>query len=48
MSGKKERIVEERIHNTKVSPRAFLAMLDLEKYLHECGLEESLLLLIKL
>ncbi len=40
--------MEERIHYTKVSPRAFQALLDLEKYLHECGLEEHLLLLIKL
>lgn len=45
---KKEKIMEERIHYTKVSPRAFPALLDLEKYLHECGLEEPLLLLIKL
>ena len=43
-----ERIMEERIHYTKVSPGAYHALLDLEKYLHECGLEESLLHLIKL
>ena len=40
--------MEERIHYTKVVPGAFQALLDLEKYLHECGLEEPLLLLIKL
>jgi AhpD family alkylhydroperoxidase len=39
---------EERIHYTKVSPGAYHAMLGLEKYLHECGLEEKLLNLIKL
>ena len=40
--------MEERIHYTKVSPGAFHAMLGLEKYLHECGLEASLLDLMKL
>jgi AhpD family alkylhydroperoxidase len=40
--------MEERIHYTKVSPGAYHAMLGLEHYLHECGLEESLLHLIKL
>lgn len=39
---------EERIHYTKVSPGASHALLVLEKYLHECGLEEKLLNLIKL
>ncbi len=39
--------MEERIHYTKVSPGAFHAMLGLEKYLHECGLEAGLLHLIK-
>jgi AhpD family alkylhydroperoxidase len=40
--------MEERIHYTKVSPGAYHALLGLEKYLHECGLEERLLHLIKL
>ena len=40
--------MEERIHYAKVSPGAYHAMLGLEKYLHECGLEERLLHLIKL
>jgi AhpD family alkylhydroperoxidase len=40
--------MEERIHYTKVAPLAYHAMLGLEKYLHECGLEEKLLHLIKL
>lgn len=40
--------MEERIHYTKMSPLAYHAMLGLEKYLHECGLEEGLLDLIKL
>ncbi|MGA3117761.1 MAG: carboxymuconolactone decarboxylase family protein [Syntrophobacteraceae bacterium] len=40
--------MEERLHYTKVSPRAFAVLLDLEKYLRECGLEEPLLLLVKL
>jgi len=40
--------MEERIHYTKVSPGAFHALLGLEKYLHECGLETPLLHLIKL
>lgn len=40
--------MEERIHFAKVSPGAYHAMLGLEKYLHECGLEEKLIHLIKL
>jgi AhpD family alkylhydroperoxidase len=40
--------MEERIHYTKVSPLAYHAMLGLEKYLKEFGLEEGLLNLIKL
>jgi len=40
--------MEERIHYQKVAPLAYHAMLGLEKYLHECGLEEGLLRLIKL
>jgi len=34
--------------NLGVAPGAYQAMLGLEKYLHECGLEEGLLHLIKL
>ena len=40
--------MEERMHLAKVSPGAYHAMLGLEKYLHECGLEVPLLHLIKL
>jgi AhpD family alkylhydroperoxidase len=40
--------MEERIHLAHVSPLAYHAMLGLEKYLHECGLEAGLLNLIKL
>ncbi|HET7208193.1 MAG TPA: carboxymuconolactone decarboxylase family protein [Terriglobales bacterium] len=40
--------MEERIQYAKVAPGAYHAMLGLEKYLHECGLEEGLLHLIKL
>jgi len=40
--------MEERIHYTKVAPLAYHAMLGLEKYLHESGLEVGLLHLIKL
>ncbi len=40
--------MEERIHYTKVAPGAYHALLGLEKYLHECGLEEGLLHLIRL
>jgi AhpD family alkylhydroperoxidase len=40
--------MEERIHYAKVAPLAYQAMLGLEKYLHECGLEEGLLHLIKM
>lgn len=40
--------MEERIHYTKVSPGAYHAMLGLEKYLRECGLEQPLIHLIKL
>ena len=39
--------MEPRIDGGKVSPLGYHAMLGLEKYLHESGLEESLLLLIK-
>ncbi len=40
--------MEERINYMKVSAGAFHPLLELEKYLHECGLEERLLTLIKL
>jgi AhpD family alkylhydroperoxidase len=40
--------MEERIHYAKVAPLAYHAMLGLEKYLHECGLEQPLLHLLKL
>jgi AhpD family alkylhydroperoxidase len=38
----------ERFDYAKVAPGAYQAMLGLEKYLHQSGLEESLLHLIKL
>src|SRR5580693_6652258 len=40
--------MESRIAYMKVAPGAYKAMLGLEDYLHQCGLEESLLHLIKL
>jgi AhpD family alkylhydroperoxidase len=40
--------MDERIHYTKVSPGAYHAMLGLEKYVHECGLDAGLVDLIKL
>lgn len=40
--------MNERIHYAKVAPGAYHAMLGLEKYLHECGLEIGLIHLIKL
>jgi AhpD family alkylhydroperoxidase len=41
-------MMEERIHYAKVAPLGYHALLELEKYLHDCGLEESLLHLIRL
>lgn len=38
----------QRFDYAKVAPGTYHAMLGLERYLHECGLEESLLHLIKL
>jgi AhpD family alkylhydroperoxidase len=38
----------ERMNMWKVAPGAFQAMMGLERYLHECGLEASLLNLLKL
>jgi AhpD family alkylhydroperoxidase len=40
--------MESRIEYLKVAPGAYKAMLGLEEYLHQCGLEESLLDLVKL
>jgi AhpD family alkylhydroperoxidase len=40
--------MESRIAFLKVAPGAYKAMLGLEEYLHQCGLEESLLHLVKL
>jgi AhpD family alkylhydroperoxidase len=40
--------MEERIHYAKVAPLAYHALLGLEKYLHDCGLEQPLLHLLKL
>jgi len=40
--------MEARIKIAKASPRAVKALLDLQKYVDDCGLEESLLNLIKL
>ncbi len=40
--------MQQRIDYVKVAPGAVHAMLGLEHYLHSCGLEESLIHLIKL
>ena len=40
--------MEARFNFTKAAPGAYAAMLGLEKYLHECGLEQPLLLMVKL
>jgi AhpD family alkylhydroperoxidase len=40
--------MEARLNPADAAPGAYKAMLGLERYLHECGLEESLLHLIKL
>jgi len=40
--------MEQRIDYRRVANGVYEAMLGLEKYLHQCGLEESLLLLVKL
>lgn len=40
--------MEARFNYVKVAPGAFRAMLGLGQYLHECGLEESLINLIYL
>jgi AhpD family alkylhydroperoxidase len=40
--------MEERFQYAKVAPAAYKAMLGLEQYLHSCGLEESLLHMVRL
>jgi AhpD family alkylhydroperoxidase len=40
--------MKERFDYAKVAPGAYRAMAGLEHYLHECGMEESLLHLVKL
>jgi AhpD family alkylhydroperoxidase len=40
--------MEARFNFMKAAPGAYAAMLGLEKYLHECGLEQPLLLMVKL
>lgn len=40
--------ISERLHYARTSPGAYHAMLGLEKYLHECGLEPALIHLVKM
>src|SRR5208282_311919 len=40
--------MQPRIDSTKVSPGVYRAMMGLEKYVHECGLETSLLELVRM
>src|SRR2546425_5732021 len=40
--------MESRFNYVKAAPGAYKAMQGLEQYLHECGIEESLIHLIKL
>lgn len=40
--------METRFHYAKLSPGAVKAMLDMERYLHTCGLEEPLIHMVKL
>ncbi len=40
--------MEQRINYKKVSPDAVRILIEMGKYLHECGLEEPLLLLVEL
>ncbi len=40
--------MQQRFDYAKIAPGTYQAMLGLERYLHECGLEESLIHLIKL
>jgi len=44
----KEEGTQQRIDYLKVARDAYEAMLGLEKYLHQCGVEESLLHRVKL
>jgi AhpD family alkylhydroperoxidase len=39
---------QQRFDYAKIAPGTYQAMLGLERYLHECGLEDSLIHLIKL
>jgi AhpD family alkylhydroperoxidase len=48
MNVSKGGIMDARFNFTKAAPGAYAAMLGLEKYLHECGLEQPLLLMVKL
>ena len=41
-------MTSERIQYSKAAPGAYRAMAGLEKYVHECGLEPSLLELVKM
>ena len=40
--------MSKRLDYTKAAPEAYQAMLSLEKYVHDCGLELSLLELVKM
>jgi AhpD family alkylhydroperoxidase len=40
--------MEQRLNYAKAAPGAYKAMLGLEQYLQQCGLEQSLLHLVKL
>ena len=40
--------MEARLNYAKAAPGGYQAMAGLERYLHQCGLEESLIHLIKL
>ena len=40
--------MSERLNPTKAAPGGYKLMLDMEKYLHECGLEQSLIELVKM
>lgn len=40
--------MSERLNAYKSAPAGYKLMLDMEKYLHECGLEESLIHLVKM
>ena len=40
--------MSERLNAAKAAPAGYKLMLDMEKYLHQCGLEESLIELVKM